>query len=59
MYYPKKLIPEIYIHFEDNSEEALTFLLDDADPAESDGNAELEKPVTDPLIHDGVNFPQG
>ena len=57
--YLEETTPEIYILYEDDYEEDTPSLLNDSDTVEFDGTAELEKPVTDNLIHAEVNLPQG
>ena len=59
MSYPENPIPEIYISYEDESEEGTPLLLDDADPVESYSIAAFENPITYHLIHAEVNLPQG
>ena len=41
MYYPEKPIPESYISYEDDSEEAPPSFPDDAGPVESDVNVDF------------------
>ena len=59
MSYPDKPIPDMYISYKDNSEEAPPLLTDDADTVESDGTTAYKKSITNNLLHSEANIPQG